>query len=68
MKSNRQHKESSQRGASLVEYAFCVLLLIITAFSAVTYVGAEIRETFIAGGGTVSTMNNDDDLLEAQKD
>lgn len=66
--SNRQSKKSSQQGSALIDYALIVILIAIIALGALRQVGAQVSETLsIAGGGTVSTMNNDQEL-QAQQD
>ena len=67
MKLNHQNRKLDQRGSTLVEYGLTVLLIAYIAITALSQVGMQVRDTFIAGGGTISTMNNIDDDTLVQK-
>ncbi len=52
---------NTQQGTTLIEYALTVVLIGVIAITSIRYVGTEVRDSLIAGGGTISTMNNKDE-------
>ena len=61
MESKSRLTVDTQRGTTLLEYALTVIIIAIIAIASLRFVGMEIRDSLIAGGGTISTMNNDDE-------
>lgn len=56
----RAHRRSNQRGATFVEYALLIALIGLVTASAAHAVGRKISDIFVAGGGSMSTMTDDD--------
>ena len=52
-----QELKSEERGASIVEYAFVVILIAIVALIAVTLAGEELSNTFSTIASSVDAAN-----------